>query len=141
MSHHSVTFDLAVRIRLDGTWHARLPAVEAALADSERVAWARLDAGWAASEDGWTAPDGSHESNWGEAGYPFPEDVAAYVEWHDTFYYYETLDNDLEPAALNPYPNAPTHRQHRYLPRQLPEQPEGQLFTNPPFKSQSDKLS
>lgn len=89
--------------------------VEAAMAADDRRTWARFDAGWTADEGGWFAPDGTPEIDWEESGYPFPEDVAAYTEWHSAYYHHEALDNDLDLGRLNPYPDAPPHRRQRYL--------------------------
>ena len=56
------------------TWYDHLAAVEAAMRHESRIANARLAAGWAGDEGGWTSPDGIHESEWEEQGFPFPED-------------------------------------------------------------------
>ena len=101
-------FNLAqVAIRPD--WYTHLPTVEAAMAEDDRIAWARHDAGWEGDEGGWYAPDGVHESEW---EYPFPEDVTAYSEWHSAFHHYDALDAGV--PTPDPYPNAPAHRQARY---------------------------
>jgi len=95
-------------------WYNHLPQVEAAMADDYRTAYARHDAGWTADEGGWYSPDGMSESAWEDCDYPFPEDIPAYTEWFLAFYHYEAVNNDLDPGALNPYPNTPPARAHLY---------------------------
>ena len=104
------TFNLA-QLSARPNWYDHLCATEAAMADEDRITWARFDAGWQADEGGWYAPDGTHESDWEDEGYPFPEDVAAYTEWYLAFYHHEAADNDM---FLVPYPKAPPHRRANY---------------------------
>jgi hypothetical protein len=99
---NDAAFNLAqVAIRPD--WYDHLPQVEAAMAECARVERLRYAAGWTADEGGWYSPEGLHEFDWENEGWPFPED-ADFVSWFRAFYHYEALDADV---ALNPYPNAP----------------------------------
>ena len=88
------------------------PSFNLAMAEDERIAWARHDAGWTADEGGWFAPDGTPESDWEAADYPLPEDVTAYREWHSAFHHYDALDAGV--PTPDPYPNAPAKRRVLY---------------------------
>lgn len=92
---------LQVAIRPD--WYDHLPQVEAAMTECARVERLRYSAGWTADEGGWYSPEGIHEFDWENEGWPFPED-ADFANWFRAFYHYEALDAGVE---LNPYPNAP----------------------------------
>jgi hypothetical protein len=113
------SFNLAMAAKVGDSWYTHLPAVEAAMAEDERIAWARHDAGWTADEGGWFAPDGTPESDWEAADYPFPEDVPAYREWHSAFYHYDALDAGV--PTPDPYPNAPAKRRVLYATPSCPE--------------------
>lgn len=70
-----------------------------------RAVGLRLAAGWDPDPvRGWTAPCGTTEAEWLDAGYPLPED-ADFAEWFTAFHHYDALDADAPPP--NPYPNAP----------------------------------
>lgn len=63
----------------------------------------RLAADWDIEpEFPWTAPCGTTESEWEDAGYPFPEDPE-FAEWFEAFHHYDASDNGTAPV---PYPNA-----------------------------------
>lgn len=87
-------------------WYTHLADVEAAMAESDRITWARFDASWTADEGGWFAPDETPESDWEEAGLPFPEDVEDYIAW------FRTLPGSTDQS---PYPDAPPERAARYV--------------------------
>ena len=73
-------------------WYDHLPAVEAAMAEDDRIDRIRRTAGWTTDEGGWFSPDGVHASEWELDGLPFPED-ADYAEWASAYWHYEQLDN------------------------------------------------
>lgn len=75
-------------------------------AEQERITTARLDAGWETTACGtWWFKD-THESDWGEACLPFPEDVADYIAW------FRNLPGGTDQS---PYPDAPPERACRYV--------------------------
>lgn len=97
-------FNLAMAARVGDSWYTHLPAVEAAMAEEDRIARLRWQAGWTADEGGWTSPCGIHESDWEhEEGYPLPEDPD-FPAWASAFYHYEALDA----GTVNPYPHSST---------------------------------
>ena len=73
-------------------WYDHLDSVEAAMADDARISRIRWQAGWTCDEGGWYAPDCTHETDWEDEGYPFPEEPG-YKEWADAFWHYEHLDS------------------------------------------------
>jgi hypothetical protein len=78
------TFNLA-QLERRPNWYEHLGAVEAAMAEDDRIAKARSAAGWEADEGGWYSPCGMHESDWELEDYPLPEDPS-YQEWAAEFY-------------------------------------------------------
>lgn len=79
-------FNLAMAARVGDSWYQHLGAVEAAMAEDDRIAKARSAAGWEADEGGWYSPCGISEIDWEhEHGYPFPEDPS-YQKWAAEFY-------------------------------------------------------
>lgn len=111
------SFNLAMAAKVGDSWYTHLPAVEAAMAEDDRIAWARHDAGWEGDEGGWYSPDGVHEDSWAEEGWPFPED-ADFASWFRAAYHYEAQDAGVE---LDPYPNAPAKRRALYATPSCPE--------------------
>jgi hypothetical protein len=86
-------FNLAMAAKVGDSWYQHLGAVEAAMAEEDRIAGARWRAGWTGDEGGWYAPCGMHESDWENEGYPLPEDPE-FPAWAAAFYHYEALDNE-----------------------------------------------
>jgi hypothetical protein len=84
-------FNLAMAARVGDSWYQHLGAVEAAMAEEDRVYAARSAANWTADEGGWYAPCGTHESDWQDEGYPLPEDPE-FAAWASAFYHYDALD-------------------------------------------------
>ena len=52
-------------------WYDHLPQVEAAMAECARVERLRYAAGWTADEGGWYSPEGLHEFDWENEGWPW----------------------------------------------------------------------
>lgn len=67
----------------------------------------RVAAGWALQPTGWLSHDGTPEQQWRDEGNPCPED-ANYGDWYRAAYFWDALDNDIDPDAINPYPCAAT---------------------------------
>lgn len=86
------SFNLAMAAKVGDSWYTHLPAVEAAMAEEDRIYAARSAANWTADEGGWYSPCGMHESDWENEGYPLPEDPS-YAGWAAAAYHYEMLDN------------------------------------------------
>ena len=57
-------------------WYTHLGAVEAAMAEEDRIAAIRYCAGWTCDEGGWYAPCGTPQSDWEDEGYLLPEAAA-----------------------------------------------------------------
>ena len=96
-------FNLAMAARVGESWYTHLPAIEAAMAEQNRIDRIRYAAGWTFDEGGWASPCGIPESDWEhEYGWPLPEDPD-FAEWFTTSHHYDALDADTEPV---PYPNA-----------------------------------
>lgn len=86
------TFNLAMAAQVGDSWYTHLPAIEAAMAEEDRIASARWRAGWTCDEGGWYSPEGISASDWEHVeGYPLPEDPE-FADFADTFYFYEALD-------------------------------------------------
>ena len=90
------SFNLAMAAKVGDSWYQHLGAVEAAMAEQDRIDTARSRAGWTGDEGGWYAPCGTHESDWEDEGYPFPEDPD-FAAWASAFYHYEALDSAPTP--------------------------------------------
>lgn len=86
------SFNLAMAAKVGDSWYQHLGAVEAAMAEEDRIAGIRWRAGWTGDEGGWYSPCGMHESDWENEGYPLPEDPE-FPTWAAAFYHYEALDN------------------------------------------------
>ena len=87
-------------------WYDHLGAVEAAMAEEDRINRIRWQAGWTADEGGWYSPEGISASDWEHVeGHPLPEDPE-FPAWASAFYHYEALDNDLDPDTLFPEANS-----------------------------------
>jgi len=56
-------------------WYDNL---DGAMDEEARVASMRTSAGWEAGEGGWSSPDGIHETDWADEGWPFPEDAPGF---------------------------------------------------------------
>lgn len=83
------SFNLAMAAKVGDSWYQHLGSVEAAMAEEDRIAKVRWQAGWTADEGGWYAPCGTHESDWEDEGYPLPEDPQ-FPAWSAAFYHYDT---------------------------------------------------
>ena len=57
------SFNLAMAAKVGDSWYQHLGAVEAAMAEEDRIAGIRWRAGWTADEGGWYSPCGMHESD------------------------------------------------------------------------------
>ena len=86
------SFNLAMAAKVGDSWYKHLGAVEAAMAEEDRIAGMRWRAGWTGDEGGWYSPCGMHESDWENEGYPLPEDPE-FPDWAAAFYHYDALDN------------------------------------------------
>lgn len=100
------TFNL-LQLERRPNWYDHLDQVEAAMTEQNRVYRLRFAAGWTCDEGGWYSHDGMSESDWEDAGFPFPEDVELYRAWHSAYYNYEAVDVGI--PQFDPYPNAPAH--------------------------------
>ena len=85
------SFNLAMAAKVGDSWYQHLGAVEAAMAEDDRIYAIRCAAGWDADEGGWYAPCGMHESDWEDEGYPLPEDPE-FAAWASAFYHYDAAD-------------------------------------------------
>lgn len=86
----SAAFNLAM-LQVYPNWYDHLPAVEAAMAEQDRIDSIRSAAGWEGDEGGWYSPCGMHESDWELEGRPFPED-ADYAAFWATYTHYDLAD-------------------------------------------------
>ena len=87
------SFNLAMAAKVGDSWYDHLGAVEAAMAEEDRINRIRWQAGWTADEGGWYSPEGISASDWEHVeGYPLPEDPE-FPAWASAFYHYEALDN------------------------------------------------
>jgi hypothetical protein len=77
--------DNLLQLQARPTFYDHLPATERAMREESRIAAIRFAAGWDGDDGGWISPCGMNQSDWEDAGYPFPED-SNYAAFAATYY-------------------------------------------------------